>query len=121
MCKRGNRRSRRICNYRTRVWVNQYNNVEYNWGTVTNVSKGVDECESENDQPVMDYCDSPDVAVQVVNVQKNEQPSSCKQESNQEPGVVSKNSKVSFMRNFAIGGAIGVAIGGVLLFINKQK
>ena len=72
MCKRGKRSSRRVCNHRTRVWVNQYNSVENNYGTVMNLSKGAEECEDNytaEEQPA-----TAAVAVQFVNEQKNTQP-----------------------------------------------
>lgn len=118
MCIRGNRRSRRVSNYRTRVWVNQYNNVENNYGTVLNVAKEVDECEHEEQPIVQESNDSaPDIAIQVINVQQDEQPSTLGQES----GETVETSKKSILRWLAIGVGIGVVCNGIYSLIKNNK
>lgn len=112
MCKRGNRRSRRVSNYRTRLWVNQYNNVENNYGTVINLSKDSDEYES-TEQPI--------IAVQVINEHESEQKSaSFDEETGQKPVENAKATKVSVLRSLVIGVAVGIVLGGVNLFIKKK-
>ena len=122
MCIRGNRRSRRVSNYRTRVWVNQYNNIENNYGTVMNISKEVDECEHEEQHIVQDSNDSvPDIAIQVINVQQNEQPSALGHESDQKSGKDVKTSNTSVIRHLAIGVVIGVVCNGIYSLIKNNK
>ena len=112
MCKRGNRRSRRVSNYRTRLWVNQYNNVENNYGTVINLSKDSDEYES-TEQPI--------IAVQVINEHESEQKSaSFDEETVQKPVENAKATKASVLRSLVIGVAVGIVLGGVNLFIKKK-
>ena len=122
MCIRGNRRSRRVSNYRTRVWVNQYNNIENNYGTVMNISKEVDECEHEEQHIVQDSNDSvPDIAIQVINVQQNEQPSALGHESDQKSGKDVKTSNTSVIRYLAIGVVIGVVCNVLYSLIKNNK
>lgn len=122
MCIRGNRRSRRVSNYRTRVWVNQYNNIENNYGTVMNISKEVDECEHEEQHIVQDSNDSaPDIAIQVINVQQDEQPSTLGHESDQKSGKDVKTSNTSVIRYLAIGVVIGVVCNGIYSLIKNNK
>ena len=108
MCVRGNRRSRRVSNYRTRVWVNQYNNVENNYGIVMSVTNEDDEFEQKEN--------SSSIAIQVANVQ-NEQPSSLGQES----GETVETSKKSILRWLAIGVGIGVVCNGIYSLIKNNK
>ena len=108
MCIRGNRRSRRVSNYRTRVWVNQYNNIKYNYGTVMSVTNEDDEFEQKEN--------SSGIAIQVANVQ-NEQPSSLDQES----GETVETSKKSILRWLAIGVGIGVVCNGIYSLIKNNK
>lgn len=122
MCVRGNRRSRRVSNYRTRVWVNQYNNVENNYGTVMNFSNETDKWVCDEQDIRQESNDNvPDIAIQVVNVRGDEQPSTLSQESVQESREVAKTSKDSILREFAKGAAIGVAISVVYLLIKNKK
>ena len=122
MCTRGNRRSRRVSNYRTRVWVNQYNNVENNYGTVLNVTKEVDECEQKEQHINQEYnLKAPDIAVQVINVQKDEQLSTPDQKSVQETGEAFETSNTSVIRNLVIGIVIGVICKGIYSFIKNSK
>ena len=108
MCVRSNRRSRRVSNYRTKVWVNQYNNIKYNYGTVMNVTNEDDEFEQKEN--------SSGIAIQVANVQ-NEQPSSLGQES----GETVETSKKSILRWLAIGVGIGVVCNGIYSLIKNNK
>lgn len=108
MCVRGNRRSRRVSNCRTKVWVNQYNNIKYNYGTVMSVTNEDDEFEQKEN--------SSSIAIQVANVQ-NEQPSSPGQES----GETVETSKKSTLRWLAIGFGIGVVCNGIYLLIKNNK
>ncbi len=115
MCVRGNRRSRRVSNYRTRVWVNQYNNVENNYGTVLNLSEDRDEYES-TEQPI--------IAVQVINEHESEQQStSFKEGTWKKPAETVETTnphKVVVLRCLAVGVVIGIVISGVNLFIKKK-
>ena len=112
MCKRGNRRSRRVSNCRTRFWVNQYNNIENNYGTVINLSKDSDEYEP-TEQPI--------IAVQVINEHESEQKSaSFDEETVQKPVENAKATKASVLRSLVIGVAVGIVLGGVNLFIKKK-
>ena len=108
MCVRSNRRSRRVSNYRTKVWVNQYNNIKYNYGTVMSVTNEDDEFEQKEN--------SSGIAIQVANVQ-NEQPSSLGQES----GETVETSKKSILRWLAIGVGIGVVCNGIYSLIKNNK
>ena len=108
MCVRGNRRSRRVSNFRTKVWVNQYNNIKYNYGTVMSVTNEDDEFEQKEN--------SSGIAIQVANVQ-NEQPSSLGQES----GETVETSKKSILRWLAIGVGIGVVCNGIYSLIKNNK
>jgi len=108
MCVRGNRRSRRVSNCRTKVWVNQYNNIKYNYGTVMSVTNEDDEFEQKEN--------SSGIAIQVANVQ-NEQPSSLGQES----GETVETSKKSILRWLAIGVGIGVVCNGIYSLIKNNK
>lgn len=108
MCVRGNRRSRRVSNCRTKVWVNQYNNIKYNYGTVMNATNEDDEFEHKDN--------SSGITIQVANVQ-NEQPSSLGQES----GETVETSKKSILRWLAIGVGIGVVCNGIYSLIKNNK
>ena len=122
MCVRGNRRSRRVSNYRTRVWVNQYNNVENNYGTVLNVTKEVDECEQKEQHIDQEYnVKAPGIAIQVINVQHDEQPSTLCHGSVQESGEAFETSNTSVIRNLVIGVVIGVICTGIYSFIKSNK
>lgn len=122
MCKRGNRRSRRVCNYRTRVWVNQYNNIEKNYGTVMIVTQKVDEYERKNQHLTQESDDSvPDIAIQVVNVQQDKQYSTRGQVSVQESEEVAMTSSTSVVRYLVIGVVIGAICNGIYSFIKHNK
>ena len=122
MCKRGNRRSRRVCNYRTRVWVNQYNNIEKNYGTVMIVAQKVDECERNNQHFTQESNDSvPAIAFQVVNVQQDKQYSTRGQVSVQESEEVAMTSSTSVVRYLVIGVVIGAICNGIYSFIKHNK
>ena len=122
MCIRGNRRSRRVSNYRTRVWVNQYNNIENNYGTVLNVAKEVDECEHEDHPLGQEHnVKAPNIAIQVINVQQDEQPSTLGHEFDQESGKDVKTSNTSVIRYLAIGVVIGVVCNGFYSLIKNNK
>ena len=122
MCIRGNRRSRRVSNYRTRVWVNQYNNVENNYGTVINVAEEVDECEQKKQPIDQEYnLKAPGIAIQVINVQHDEQPSTLCHESVQESGEAFETSNTSVIRNLVIGVVLGVICKGIYSFIKNSK
>lgn len=108
MCVRGNRRSRRVSNCRTKVWVNQYNNIKYNYGTVINITNEDDEFDQKEN--------SSGIAIQVANVQ-NEQPSSLGQGS----GETVETSKKSILRWLAIGVGIGVVCNGIYSLIKNNK
>lgn len=108
MCVRGNKKSRRASNCRTKVWVNQYNNIKYNYGTVMSVTNEDDEFEQKEN--------SSGIAIQVANVQ-NEQPSSLGQES----GETVETSKKSILRWLAIGVGIGVVCNGIYSLIKNNK
>ncbi len=122
MCIRGNRRSRRVSNYRTRVWVNQYNNVENNYGTVLNISEEADEYEPK-EQPIdQEYnVKAPDIAIQVVNVQQDEKASTPDQEFVQKPGEAFETSKTSVIRNLVIGVVLGVVCNRIYSLIKNNK
>ncbi len=122
MCIRGNRRSRRVSNYRTRVWVNQYNNVENNYGTVINVAEEVDECEQKKQPIDQEYnLKATGIAIQVINVQHDEQPSTLCHESVQESGEAFETSNTSVIRNLVIGVVLGVICKGIYSFIKNSK
>ena len=122
MCIRGNRRSRRVSNYRTRVWVNQYNNVENNYGTVINVAEEVDECEQKKQPIDQEYnLKAPGIAIQVINVQHDEQPSTLCHESVQESGEAFETSNTSVIRNLVIGVVLGVICKGIYSFNKNSK
>ena len=112
MCKRGNRRSRRVSNCRTHIWVNQYNNVENNYGTVINLSKDSDEYES-TEQPIF--------AVQIINEHESEQESASFNEETWQKPVETNTHKASVLRCLAIGVAVGIVLGGVNLLIKKKS
>lgn len=113
MCVRSNRRSRRVSNYRTKVWVNQYNNIKYNYGTVMCVTNDNDEFEHKEN--------SSGIAIQVINVQQDEQPSTLGHEFDQESGKDVKTSNTSVIRYLAIGVVIGVVCNGIYSLIKNNK
>ena len=122
MCKKRNRRSRRVSNYRTRVWVNQYNNIENNYGTVSIVAKEVDEREGEEQYFALASNDNvPDIAIQVVNVQQEEQYSTHGQESDQGSGEVTMTLNTPVIHNLFIGVVFGVVCKGIYSFFKHNK